>query len=177
MKAALGLPRRTLFTGDWDEYLDRALCRTIRKLRHKAAAYQAEPEHAADDAARRMEQLNRDIVAPESPAMRPIGAAVVAGDYLAFRGHLATYEEWLRLRIGRWLQRYPKAEAEVGRRVKIGDLVEEVILNAFQRYEERGDNVPLHDWLDSLIDPSLKAYCQHPIEERRKHQLRPLARR
>src|SRR5438094_941580 len=61
VKAALSLPRRTLFTGDWDAYLDTALGRAIRKLKHKTAAYQAEPDHAADEVAQRVEQMNRDI--------------------------------------------------------------------------------------------------------------------
>src|SRR5262249_23927697 len=155
-----------LFTGDWDDYLDSALCRTLRKLRHKAAAYRADADHAAGEIARRVERMNRDVVAPEAPATSALGAAVAAADYLAFRGHLATYEDWLRLRIGRWLQRYPDAEAEIGRRIRIGDLVEEVLLNAFERFDGWRTEVPLHEWLDSLIDPSLKTYCQHPVEER-----------
>jgi uncharacterized protein DUF3175 len=166
VKAALALPRRTLFTGDWDDYLDTALCRAVRKLRHKAAVYQAETNHAPDDVARRVDQMNRDILAPEAPEMGALGGTVAAGDYLAFRSLMATYEDWLRLRIGRWLQRYPDAEAEVGRRVKIGDLVEEVLLNAFERHDQRSHDVSLHEWLDSLIDPSLQAYCQHPALER-----------
>jgi len=166
VKAALSLPRRTLFTGDWDGYLDIALIRAIRKLKHKAAAYQAEPDHAADEVAQRVEQMNRDIVAPENPDMGPLGETVASGDYQAFHKLLADYEDWLRLRVGRWLERYPDAEAEVGRRVRIGDLVEEVLLTAFERFEGRSNDVPLSDWLDSLIDPALHNYCRHPAEER-----------
>lgn len=166
VKAALSLPRRTLFTGDWDSYLDTALLRAIRKLKHKAAAYRTEPDHVADEVAERIEQMNRDIIAPENADMGPLGEAVASGDYRAFRSLLGGHEDWLRLRVGRWLERYPDAEAEVGRRVKIGDLVEEVLLTAFERYEGRSNDVPLHEWIDSLIDPALQTYCQHPVEER-----------
>jgi tRNA(adenine34) deaminase len=166
VKAALALPRQTLFTGDWDSYLDTALCRTIRKLRHKAAMYQAEPDHAADAVAERVEQMNREIVAPEDPDGGALGVAASVGDYQNFRNLLATYEDWLRLRVGRWLERYPAAEVELGRRVKIGDLLEEVLLNAFERYDQRSGDVPLHEWLDSLLDPSLQTYFKHPVEER-----------
>jgi DNA-directed RNA polymerase specialized sigma24 family protein len=110
--------------------------------------------------------MNRDIVAPEDPDATQLAQAVEAGDYAAFHALLADHEDWLRLRVGRWLQRYPDAEAEVGRRVKIGDLVEEVLLNAFEGFHERSDDVPLRDWLNSLIDPSLLDYCRHPAEER-----------
>jgi len=98
--------------------------------------------------------------------MGVLGAAAAEGDYRRFRNVLAAWEEWLRLRIGRWLERYPDAEAEVGRRVKIGDLVEEVWLTAFEHFTERSNDVPLHEWIDSLIDPALQTYCRHPVEER-----------
>jgi hypothetical protein len=166
VEAALALPRRTLFTGDWDPYLDIALSRSLRKLTRKAEAYTSEPDRADDERAQRIDQMGRDVVAPENPDMGTLGQAATEGDYHRFREILAAWEDWLRLRIGRWLQRYPDAEAEVGRRVKIGDLVEEVMLNAFEHFTERSNDVPLHEWLDSLIDPSLMTFCQHPVEER-----------
>jgi hypothetical protein len=166
VEAGLTLPQRTLFTSDWDPYLDTALCRSLRKIRRKADRYTHEPQHAEDERAERVEQSNRDIVAPEGPDMGLLGAAVGDGDYQRFRSVLGAWEEWLRLRIGRWLQRYPDAEAEVGRRVRIGDLVEEVLLTAFEHFHERSNDVPLHEWIDSLIDPALITYCRHPVEER-----------
>jgi hypothetical protein len=166
VRAALGLPRHSLFTGDWDPYLDTALCRAIRKLIHKADDYQHEPDGAADEVAQRVSRLQRDIVAPEDPDVGELGAAAASGDYRRFRDLLAGYEDWLRLRVGRWLKRYPRAEAELGRRIKIGDLLEEVFLNAFERYGERTAVVSLHQWLDSLLDPSLQAFFRQPVEER-----------
>jgi len=166
VREQLKLPRRSVFTGEWSDYLDTALCRSLSKLIHKAEAYKQEPDHGRDDRVERVEKMNRDVVAPEDPDMSQLAAAVDEGDYSAFHALLSGHEDWLRLRVGRWLQRYPDAEAEVGRRVKIGDLVEEVLLNAFEGFHERSADVPMRDWLNSLIDPSLLDYCRHPAEER-----------
>src|SRR5947199_8123610 len=67
VEAALSLPQRTLFTSDWDPYLDTALCRSLRKIRRKADRYTHEAEHPEDERAERVERSNRDIVAPENP--------------------------------------------------------------------------------------------------------------
>ena len=48
----------------------------------------------------------------------------------------------------------------------IGDVVEAVYLNAFEGYARRPTEVPFHEWLDSLIDPSLKTVMRHPDEEK-----------
>jgi hypothetical protein len=166
VEAALSLPRRTIFTGDWDDYLDTALNRCLRKLIRQAEEYQQEADHQDDETASRIERMNHDGMAPEDPSADALGAAASIGDFHAFRRLLSGHEEWLRLRIGRWLQRYPELEAEIGRRLRIGDLVEEVFLNAFERYNQRSNDVPLHQWLDSLIDPSLQDFRHDPIEER-----------
>jgi len=89
---------------------------------------------------------------------------VRAGNYRAFSAALATYEEWLRLRVGRWVQRYPEAQAKVGGDLLIGDLVEEVYLNAFEGWVRRPTEVGLGWWLESSIDPSLRALLRHPAE-------------
>ena len=53
----------------------------------------------------------------------------------------------------------------------LGDIVEEVYLNAFERYSHRQAEVPFHDWLDSLIDPSLKGLLRNPEEGRENASL------
>jgi hypothetical protein len=132
----------------------------------KVAAYKDRPNRPAEDVARREAVLDREIVAPEDRDAGPLGEAARAGDYRAFRTTLSGYEEWLRKRVGRWVQRYPEAEARVGDGLALGDLVEEVYLNAFERFTQRPTEVPLRDWLDGLIDPSLKVLMKHPAEER-----------
>ena len=166
VEAALRLARRSLFTGDWDPYLDLALQRTLHKLLVKAEAYRREPDRRADEVARDVLAMNQDILAPEDPDAGAIGEAVRGGDYARFRTLLGEYEEWVRVRVGRWLQRYPDANARVGEGLLIGDLVEEVFLNAFERYDERSGDETLRDFLDDLLDPSLQAMLRSPAEER-----------
>ena len=122
---------------------------------------------------------------PESAFLRPAEIASVLGlttgrvYQLAREGEIPftrvgrsirvpreAWEEWLRKRVGRWVQRYPQAEARVGGSLRLGDLVEEVLLNGFERYTRRPTAVPFSEWLDSLIDPSLKALLRHPDDER-----------
>jgi hypothetical protein len=165
VESRLRLPGRTLFTGDQDVYLDSAFQRCMGKLVQKVQAYKEHPNARAEAVAGRRTALERDMVAPEDPGAGPLGHAVRAGDYRAFRRALSGYEEWLRKRVGRWIQRYPKAEAQIGSGLKLGDLVEEVYLNAFERYAQRPTEVPLNGWLESLIDPSLKMLLRHPEEE------------
>jgi hypothetical protein len=165
-EARLRLPGRTLFSSDGDPYLDSAVQRCLDKITHKAEAYRDAPDRGAVNAAQRREALDRDLVAPRDPDTGPLGRAVAQGDYRAFRNALAGYEDWLRTRAGRWLQRYPQAEARVGSDLLIGDLVEEIYLNAFETYERWPRDVPFHDWLGSLLDPSVKEFLRHPYEAR-----------
>lgn len=171
VEARLKVPGRTFVSGDEDAYLDTAFQRCVRKLTEKVNQHRENPDRAAQERARRLERLNNDIVAPEDPADGPLGKAVTDGDYRAFRTALAGYEDWLRLRVGRWIQRYPEAEARVGDGLLIGDLVEEVYLNAFERFTARPRAVSLREWIDGLIDPSLKMLLKHPDEERQNASL------
>lgn len=173
--AALRLPRRTLFTGDWDVYLDLAISRCLRKLISKIEAYQREPDHAAETVAERLDAMNREIIAPEDPQAGPIAAAAAARDYQTFRELLADYDDWLRLRFGRWIQRYPAADAAVGMRFEIADLVDEVYLNAFERYDERPNNSTLSEWLEELFDPSIQMFLRHAERERENIEADPYA--
>jgi hypothetical protein len=164
--AKVQLPGQTIFSADKDTYLDCALQRCLRKLVRGVEDYQEHPDRRAVVAAQRKNNLDRGIVMPEDRDVGPLAEAVRAGDYRAFRYHLIDYEDFLRLRVGRWVQRYPQAEARVGDGIKIGDMVEEVYLNAFEQFPHRPTNIPLGDWLDHLIDPSLKMLMRHPDEER-----------
>jgi len=171
VEATLKVPGKTLLSGDHDAYLDSAFQRCVRKLVQKATAYRDNPDRDATEAARRRETLDREIVAPQGPTDGTVGRAVEAGDYRAFRTALSGYEEWLRLRVGRWIQRYPQAEARVGDGILIGDLLEEVYLNAFEGYGKRPKDVSLSEWLDSLLDPSLRLLLKYPDEERENASL------
>src|SRR5438874_8242820 len=111
------------------------------------------------------------MIAPASADSGVLGEAFQAGDYRRFRAALSSYEEWLRKRVGRWIQRYPEAEARLHNGLLIGDVIEEVYLNAFEHFTEWPREVALHDWLDGLIDPSLKSLLKRPDEGRENASL------
>lgn len=64
-EAALRLPGKSLFAGDWDPQLDTAVHRCLRKLQHRIDAYRAEPPSPDAVAARQVLRMNDEIVAPE----------------------------------------------------------------------------------------------------------------
>jgi hypothetical protein len=167
--ARLTLPTGSVSAEDRDDYLDSAFQRCVATLIQRVR--DGQPRPPVQTARDWLAVLDRDVVAPEDPDAGPLGEAVRAGDYRAFRLALSGYEDWLRGRVGRWVQRYPEAEAGVGRRLRIGDLVEEVYLSAFESFLERPTDVRLSDWLERLIDPSLKALLRHPDEERENASL------
>ncbi len=162
----LRLPGRTLFTGDAGEFLIPAFERCVRKIVQMVELDRRNPDERAEEVARRRDELNNGVVAPEDPATDgALGKAAQAGDYRAFRTTISAYEEWLRKRVGRWIQRSPEAQGRLGGDLRIGDLVEEVFLNAFEGYARRPADVPFHEWLDGLIDPSLRMLLRKPGEE------------
>jgi len=161
----LKVPGRTLFIREEDPYLDSALQRSFAKLTRKAESYREQPDQEAVSAAERQSALDTAVVAPEDPATGPLAEAAQRGDYRTFRTALSGYEEWLRKRVGRLVQRHPEAQAQVGKELRLGDVVEEVYLNAFEEFTGRPANVPLSAWLEGLIEPSLRALLQHTEEE------------
>jgi hypothetical protein len=165
VKFKLKLPGRTLFIRDEDPYLDLALQRSLLKLTQKAEAYKEHPDPQAVTVAERRATLDNDVVAPEDPEVGPLAAAAAAGEYRPFRTALAVYEEWLRKRVGRLVLRHPEAEARVGKELRLGDVVEEVYLIAFEGFTTRPTNVRLSQWLEGLIEPSLRALMDHSEEE------------
>jgi len=161
----LNVPGRTLFTGEEDSYLDTALQRGTWKLLRKAEAYREHPDRETVATAEHRDALDREVVAPEDPDAGPLAAAVEAGDYRAFRTALVAYEDWLRKRVGRLVQRLPEAQARVGGELRLGDVVEEVYLNAFEQFTRRPTALRLGEWLENWIEPSIRALLRHPDEE------------
>lgn len=165
VEAKLQLPGRTIFSGYKDAYLDTALQRCLRKMIHKTEAYKEHPDREAVWAAKHQAAFDTEVIAPEDPEVGPLAEAAAAGDYRTFRTALVGYEDWLRKRIGRLVQRHPEAQARLGRELLLGDVVEEVYLNAFEAFTGRPTDVRLSEWLEGLIEPSLRALLQHPEEE------------
>ena len=92
-------------------------------------------------------------------------AAAKAADYPAFRAAIAPYEDAVRLRAGRWIERYPEVQGRMGRGLEVIDVVEGVFLAAFEEYEDRPAGVRFSGWLEGLIDPTVRAIAHHPEEE------------
>jgi ribosome-associated translation inhibitor RaiA len=163
-QAKLKVPGQTIITGEQDKSLTAATQRCLEKVLRRVENYKDNPDRGALSQAERRSQLANDIIAPVEPDGGAIGKAIVADDYRAFRHALLAQEEPLRMRVGRWVQRYPHVQAEIGRTFEIADLVEEVFLLAFERYANRPTHISVHAWLDSLIDPAIKAFWSQPDE-------------
>ena len=73
----------------------------------------------------------------------------------------------MRKRAGRWVQRYPEAQARLHSDFKLADLVEEVFLNAFEDYAGMPQERRFGEWLEDLIDPSLQGLLSDPDQELR----------
>jgi ribosome-associated translation inhibitor RaiA len=161
---SLVLPGRTLVTGDVSEVMEAGYDRCVRKLVKRVEAYKAalgnEPEQAKE-----VEGTHQAVVPTHELDADAISAAVEAGDYNAFRHALAPYEDRLNDRIGRYVQQFPEIETRLGETYTIGDFVEEVYLNAFERFEHRPNEVRLGEWLEGLIAPSVKLVAENPAEE------------
>src|SRR5262249_28926026 len=96
-------------------------------------------------------------VAPSiDPDAAAIDKAVRDGDYTAFRTVTFGYEEAVRKRAGRWVERYPDVQARIGRGLELADVVEEVFLTAFEQYDERPRDIRFGEWLEQLIDPAVR---------------------
>jgi hypothetical protein len=158
----LKLPGETIITGDRNPYLDIAIERCLEKVRQRIDAYRADPDREVRERVLRQVNQATDIIAPVEPDSGQLGQAATAGDYPTFRRALLGHEEWVRMRVGRWIQRYPEIQDQVGQSFAIADLVEEVFLTAFERYPQRPAYISLHKWLDSLIDPSVKDFWNDP---------------
>lgn len=164
VKAVLRLPGKGLATGDLDENMYAAFRRCVSKLVHKVTGYKDRLEDA-EAIAKHEKGTRHDVVARRPVDGSAVLRAVEQGDYAEFRKLTYPFEEAVRKRAGRWIQRYPKIEAQLGRRFDLADIVEEVFLNAFERYDEHPREVPFGDWLENLIDPSMKLLNEDPDEE------------
>jgi ribosome-associated translation inhibitor RaiA len=166
VKTSLILPGKTLFTGDRAAEFLPAYLRCARKLVRKVESYKAELQDEAD--LRKRQKGTQQEVAPDRPCdLDEVAHSVAAQDYPAFRRATFMYEEAVRKRAGRWVQRFPEAQARLQTDFKLADVVEEVFLNAFEDYDRMPQERRLGDWLEDLIDPSLRALLHDPDRELR----------
>jgi len=92
-------------------------------------------------------------------------AAVESRNYTEFRKAMYPSEASLRDRVGRWVQRYPQIQAKIGTRFTIADIVEETFMLAFDRYKDWKPEMFFGQWIETLIDPAMKAIARDPEGE------------
>jgi hypothetical protein len=164
VKTSLLLPGKTLFTGDRDVEMRPAYNRCMRKLVQKVEAYKDELANV-DRKEKFRKGTEQEVLPTQEPDPQVLQNAVENGDYGAFRMAGYVYEDPLRKRIGRWIQRYPEVERKLGDQFNLDDMVEEVFLNAFEHFDRRPDELRIGEWLENLIDPSVRVLLEHPDEE------------
>lgn len=164
VKTSLVLTGRTLFTGERDEDLYAAYHRCIRKLVNKVEGY-LDSLRNKDEITKQHKGTHQSILPTQDPDLASLDQTVGDRDYRRYREQTLVYEEPLRKRIGRWIERYPELENLLGSELTLDDLVEEVFLNSFEQYETRAAAVRFGQWLEDLIDPSIKAVLRDPDGE------------
>jgi hypothetical protein len=164
VKTTLQLPAEALVSLGEGEALNATFEGCIAKLIQNVHAYKDRMSRVAETA-REVKGTRQDLEPTLSPDAPALERAVADGDYGAFRSVLLGYEEPLRKRIGRWVERYPEVNARIDHGLKIADLVEAVFLDAFEQYEHRPRGVRFGDWLEHLIDPAIKEMIAHPEQE------------
>jgi len=161
---SLRLPARTLFAADEDRQLHPAWERCVRRLMHQVTALKEKLDNKPVYS-KQNEGTLHEVSPSRPPDAEAIQRAVEEQDYQAFRQAMAVYEESLELRVGRWVQRYPEAQAQLGAELSIPQIAEAVLLNAFEQFENRPP-LRLGEWIESLIDPSLQALLRDSGDER-----------
>ncbi|TVS20037.1 MAG: hypothetical protein EA424_05995 [Planctomycetaceae bacterium] len=164
VRVSMVLPGRTLFTGERDSNPVSAFSRCVRKLVSKLKAYKDSLE-AKPQKTKAREGTVQEVVPEAEPDADQLRNAIAERDYDAFRRATYVYEEAVRKRAGRWIERYPDFEARLGAAFTLEDLVEEVFLNAFEYFDRWPDELRLGEWLENLIDPSVKALLKDPEAE------------
>jgi hypothetical protein len=164
VKTTLLLPGRSLVCNEHDTVMHCAFERCIASLEESTVAYKDALGGVA--ARQKLEKGTQKEILPLTP-VDPLALvdAVRAGDYAAFRIAIAGFEDPVRLRAGRWVERYPEVQARMGHGLEINDVVDEVFLDAFEQFEHRPNDVPLGDWLENLLGPAVRALEAHPDEE------------
>jgi hypothetical protein len=164
VKLTLILTGEPLVTSDHDAVLHAAFERAVHSLSHALQGYKARLDGVAER--RRLENGTRHEVVPAVlPDATALHSAAEAGDYAAFRAAIAPYEEPLGVRIGRWVERYPAVEAKIGRDFAVSDILEGVFLAAFEAHARRPDGMRYGEWLEELIDPTVRAIEHNPAKE------------
>lgn len=174
VKTSLGLSGKKLFTGERHSKVHPAFESCIRKLTKKVRAYKREMR-VGEDAEKLAAGTRHDVSPSGELNVQTLVQAVADEDYTRFRQEIDVFEPSLASRISHWIERYPEISSQLDHPFQVADVVEEVFLNAFDRFESRSHNTPPGQWLESLIDPSVQALLQSPDEEYERIQFSKLA--
>jgi ribosome-associated translation inhibitor RaiA len=164
VKTSLILTGQTLVSSEGNSHYQPAFERCVANLVEDVQDYKGRLGNVPERQ-KHVKGTHQELQPSCDPDPAALDAAVAAGDYTAFRTATFGYEESLRDRVGRWVQRYPAVNAQIGKTLAIADVVEEVFLAAFAGYEKRPTQLRLGDWLEHLIDPAVKNLRRHPDEE------------
>ena len=174
VKTSLVLSGRKLFTGERHVKVHPAFESCIRKLTKKVRAYKRQMR-VGEDAEKLSAGTRHEVVPIGEINVTALVDAVNAEDYLQFRREIDVFESSLAERISHWIERYPEIGSRLEHPFQVSDIVEEVFLNAFDRFESRSHHIPPGQWLESLIDPSVQALLQSPDEEYQRIQFARVA--
>lgn len=154
-----------LFAAEVAEQAQPAFKACVRRLVAKVEAFK---EGREDRTPRdRSEVPGREVWPAVAPDLDKLRDAAADGDYDAFRDAIASYRESLRKRIGRRIELHPDAAARLGDGLDLEDVVEEVFLTAFDRFDHRPTPPEgLGEWLETLIDDAIRAMVEQPEERR-----------
>ena len=152
VKLSLLLPGETIMCSDHDPVLHAAFDRCVDSVVENVKAYKDAlgrvPERQKAEVGTRQELI------PDVPIdAAALDAAAAAGDYPAYRAAITPYEDCLRPRAGRWVERYPEVQARMGKRMDVMDVVEGVFLAAFEGHDTRPPGVRYGEWLEGLTRP------------------------
>lgn len=164
VKLTLILPNNVIVSSDHEAVLHSAFERAMQSVLENVRAYK-DKLGQLDERRRAENHTQIDLLPTLAVDFVALDNAVKAGDYAAFRAVLSPYDDALRARAGRWVERYPALQARMGKGMEVVDVVEEVLLMAFEEYEGRPESVPFGTWLENHLDPAVKALEAHPDEE------------
>lgn len=164
VKTTLILSGATLVGNDHDPVWHAALERCLAGLAENVKAYK-EQMGQVPERQKQEKGTHQELLPDPNPDPATVQAALDEGDYAAFRVALLGYEEPLRKRIGRWVERYPEFSARIGKGVELSDLVDEVFLMAFEQFDRRPPGERLGEWLEGLIDPAVRTIQAKGEEE------------
>lgn len=162
VKLTLLLDGTTLVTSDHDPSFYTAFDRALAALTDSLKGFKDQLGRTAER--RKLEQHTDEPLLPSAAVdVAALAAAAEAGDFAAFRAVVIPYEDGLRLRAGRWVERHPAVQALMGRKLTVADLTDGVLLAAFDGYDHRPRDVPLGTWFESLIAAEVKAF-EHDLD-------------